>query len=435
MWSTPRGLSGLSPRGRGNRGSGEWRRRRARSIPAWAGKPPRAGLGTGPVAVYPRVGGETLLAISVSITTNGLSPRGRGNPGELVIEVGQLGSIPAWAGKPATEPAAKPLSRVYPRVGGETPRSRSSRAKCAGLSPRGRGNPVQGDYAGAGLGSIPAWAGKPSPASSAAAGSRVYPPRGRGNPPRRSPLRARRRSIPAWAGKPVIPSSGARHSAVYPRVGGETLSRSAMPAIFSGLSPRGRGNLHRRQPAAPRLGSIPAWAGKPGTSRPPPAPAWVYPRVGGETAGARGGRAAEEGLSPRGRGNRAAAHRGAMAQWSIPAWAGKPLSRRRRYPPLMVYPRVGGETEVREQIIDQPEGLSPRGRGNHRDWLIAVGMIRSIPAWAGKPRSPSRPPRSTRVYPRVGGETSAARLSAVVIKGLSPRGRGNHHAQDQDIHS
>ena len=67
----------------------------ARSIPAWAGKPPTATPTTSAdVGVYPRVGGETSWRAHALRSSAGLSPR--------VV---------------ATVPVSV---TVYPRVGGET---------------------------------------------------------------------------------------------------------------------------------------------------------------------------------------------------------------------------------------------------------------------------------------------------------------------------
>ena len=131
---------------------------------------------------------------------------------------------------------------VYPRVGGETPRWGRQLPELRGLSPRGRGNPYQSPRLICPVGSIPAWAGKPEP----------------------------RKGVIVWA-------------EVYPRVGGETFSIYAYHDMRQGLSPRGRGNqlLHVRTQLDAR--SIPAWAGKPESTRPYGGACRVYPRVGGET--------------------------------------------------------------------------------------------------------------------------------------------------------
>ena len=50
--------------------------------------------------VYPRVGGGTLCMTNPRPTVRGLSPRGRGNPGNRTCGAHSGRSIPAWAGEP-----------------------------------------------------------------------------------------------------------------------------------------------------------------------------------------------------------------------------------------------------------------------------------------------------------------------------------------------
>ena len=71
---------------------------------------------------------------------------------------------------------------------------------------------------------------------------------------------------------------------VYPRVGGGTAGLRVDRPDQGGLSPRGRGNHLQSDTREGRPGSIPAWAGEPTSSRPDPAKAGVYPRVGGGTS-------------------------------------------------------------------------------------------------------------------------------------------------------
>ena len=73
---------------------------RGTSFPACAGEPEYSGLLIVPERVYPRVGeGTETVTLSVHCD-HGLSPRGRGN--QLVRAIHNLGrrSIPAWAGEP-----------------------------------------------------------------------------------------------------------------------------------------------------------------------------------------------------------------------------------------------------------------------------------------------------------------------------------------------
>ena len=172
-----------------------------------------------------------------------------------------------------------------------------------------------------------------------------------------------------------------------------------------GLSPRGRGNPIDQPERGQDLRSIPAWAGKPWTLPKPPGSPGVYPRVGGETVGNAVTVTISGGLSPRGRGNLVSVRGGCPGVRSIPAWAGKPRPRPPRPAPRRVYPRVGGETGRTSQASARDLGLSPRGRGNLLGRALVAAGGGSIPAWAGKPRVVSLPVAARPVYPRVGGET------------------------------
>ena len=408
--SRRRPMSGLSPRGRGNRGRRAHRRAEEGSIPAWAGEPKSRRSPRDLRRVYPRVGGGTTRRTSAKIATRGLSPRGRGNLQDPECRASIDGSIPAWAGEPGTKGPAMPRARVYPRVGGGTSSPAGPPIAKPGLSPRGRGN-------------------------------RYY---------RRRPGRMPG-SIPAWAGEPHVERMNLSPTQVHPRVGGGTAYCNAEWIGAGGLSPRGRGNPGQRhaEDGRPRLGSIPAWAGEPGDedrarwgrSDHGSIPAWagepaivyvdgplgrVYPRVGGGTPGNPNARRAGQGLSPRGRGNHVRVFGPPEPLGSIPAWAGEPVEWARDVARGEVYPRVGGGTGWIGSDTTRRTGLSPRGRGNPRSsWCLlpafrglsprgrgnqvcaplSPGDIRSIPAWAGEPTGSALSGRTRTVYPRVGGGT------------------------------
>ena len=91
-----------------------------RSIPAWAGKPPYVWDPGDNIMVHPRVGGETGGVRTRYLIDEGPSPRGRGNLAPTAPDMPQLGSIPAWAGKPAAPSTTLQRHTVHPRVGGET---------------------------------------------------------------------------------------------------------------------------------------------------------------------------------------------------------------------------------------------------------------------------------------------------------------------------
>ena len=200
--SSPVRSRGLSPRGRGNPTAYQRRPCQIRSIPAWAGEPPGLLIAIPSKKVYPRVGGGTLRARGYRAVRQGLSPRGRGNPFNSGAAKTLYRSIPAWAGEPAWIGAWAASAAVYPRVGGGTLLGRLERQPGGGLSPRGRGNPYHGRPEKVRYRSIPAWAGEPLPSAIAFFLARVYPrvgggtaastqvsvpstglsPRGRGNP-------------------------------------------------------------------------------------------------------------------------------------------------------------------------------------------------------------------------------------------------------------
>ena len=131
------------------------------------------------------------------------------------------------------------------------------------------------------------------------------------------------------------------------------------------------------------------------------------------------------GLSPRVRGNRPAGIPGKMCRRSIPACAGEPTSWCGPVRPVRVYPRVCGGTSTTVRCRWIMRGLSPRVRGNRSHRRTAPARIGSIPACAGEPCSRSRISWLSGVYPRVCGGTADGMPNYFHRMGLSPRVRGN----------
>ena len=71
-----------------------------------------------------------------------------------------------------------------------------------------------------------------------------------------------------------------------------------------------------------------------------------------------------------------------------------------------VYPRVGGGNLSVSVNAMFTRGLSPRGRGKHRNRAAANHAPGSIPAWAGETSSSNLSRCALTVYPRVGGGNS-----------------------------
>ena len=115
------------------------------------------------LAVYPRVCGGTLGAVSQTLASSGLSPRVRGNLQEALLSEVNQGSIPACAGEPDPAAAASKTTTVYPRVCGGTEAVIEDTCDTTGLSPRVRGNHSTSPTNSCPHGSIPACAGEPHP--------------------------------------------------------------------------------------------------------------------------------------------------------------------------------------------------------------------------------------------------------------------------------
>ena len=158
--------AGLSPRVRGNRVNLARLGGRGGSIPACAGEPqlvfgkistvrvyPRVCGGTpcgrqrlgrrGGRGVYPRVCGGTRVPSRLGSSTEGLSPRVRGNQILRDSACVRVRSIPACAGEPNDHWRSPPRYRVYPRVCGGTSPAHAGIDPNGGLSPRVRGNLVR----------------------------------------------------------------------------------------------------------------------------------------------------------------------------------------------------------------------------------------------------------------------------------------------------
>ena len=90
-----------------------------------------------------------------------------------------------------------------------------------------------------------------------------------------------------------------------------------------------------------------------------------------------------------------------------------------------VYPRVCGGTPPDAGIAPVVKGLSPRVRGNLGNAVAHLACRGSIPACAGEPRLVGRPSHALWVYPRVCGGTGSIVRGERGAIGLSPRVRGN----------
>ena len=210
-------------------------------------------------------------------------------------------------------------------------------------------------------------------------------PRVRGNPREHRLHGGRSGSIPACAGEPPLQTKARQQGPVYPRVcGGTRIARSDL-LVYSGLSPRVRGNRRPLIHFADRERSIPACAGEPRIRLGHSAQSEVYPRVCGGTTAPSDVPFSPTGLSPRVRGNPIRPYGSSVKARSIPACAGEPRKIGRYMVKAPVYPRVCGGTRPHRQHQCHSRGLSPRVRGNQYTGTVVVLVPGSIPACAGEP--------------------------------------------------
>ena len=328
--------------------------------------------------------------------------------GNHAIEHGSLdqrGTIPAGAGEPDQSLHREQIAGDHPRGCGGTGRVDEPALGRAGPSPRVRGNrgAKRGERPCAGT--IPAGAGEPAlgfgwgrlfwdhprgcggtrHASAGGRRSRGPSPRVRGNPARRCAARTRAGTIPAGAGEPMRSNRRALDIGDHPRGCGGTGLLLFLQPLDPGPSPRVRGNpgnLHGRGKVD---GTIPAGAGEPpnGTSR--RAHSRDHPRGCGGTLARRKPFIQAQGPSPRVRGNRRAFEDAKIFKGTIPAGAGEPLSRWARPAFPRDHPRGCGGTGREEVLKLDPQGPSPRVRGNPARLFFCRMRGGTIPAGAGEP--------------------------------------------------
>ncbi len=253
----------------------------ASGSPAWAGIDPRPKPARCAKSWLPRVGGDRPIASRVIAHPAAAPPRGRGSTLHLRRLRRPRAGSPAWAGIDPAGRAAAPLHGGLPRVGGDRPDARVTKADVMAAPPRGRGSTphvlgVRREAVGS-----PAWAGidpscsrgmitpcrLPRVGGDRPSGSFTIPlvnsapPRGRGSTRLRADVRGVGAGSPAWAGIDPPGRSPRPTRRRLPRVGGDRPGLKALLDSLSWAPPRGRGSTPRRSLRCVRQGGSPAWAG------------------------------------------------------------------------------------------------------------------------------------------------------------------------------
>ena len=273
------------------------------------------------------------------------------------------GIIPAYAGNTFAHPFVAALRGDHPRVCGEHFRQLSAAQKRAGSSPRMRGTPL----------------------------AKIL-------------LFALHGIIPAYAGNTCLPLAVPTPKRDHPRVCGEHFGTARGGGTHRGSSPRMRGTRAVCCDGDDRIGIIPAYAGNTRKAHPKPQTGRDHPRVCGEHARQRHGRACKTGSSPRMRGTRMWKSARTVRAGIIPAYAGntRPC---RPYPTwFWDHPRVCGEHADLREHDHIGRGSSPRMRGTREFDRLRDGCVGIIPAYAGNTLWTSVTPTLIEDHPRVCGE-------------------------------
>ena len=232
----------------------------------------------------------------------GSSPLTRGKRIDARVFAGELGLIPAHAGKTTPTSACAVASGAHPRSRGENRGPIWNCERCLGSSPLTRGKHLDGDGRHPVGRLIPAHAGKT--------------------------LRFVGRPASAWA---------------HPRSRGENCTPRRASPWTTGSSPLTRGKLTPRPAALALCGLIPAHAGKTSIGCVPLTIPWAHPRSRGENLLHDRVSAAGGGSSPLTRGKRHEDGPRELPGGLIPAHAGKTRGAPRAHADRVAHPRSRGE--------------------------------------------------------------------------------------------
>ena len=317
----------------------------------------------------------------------GSSPLARGTRSQKFGARPALRFIPAGAGNTRRAARTPPARPVHPRWRGEHPSGIGRLGSLIGSSPLARGTPLDVDL--------------------------VRPPV---------------RFIPAGAGNTASSAAGSSALSVHPRWRGEHRMHWYQGVRDDGSSPLARGTQLQAAHSHERLRFIPAGAGN--TTCPPSCMSWatVHPRWRGEHPSSRKAAGRWGGSSPLARGTHRPRQRRSRHGRFIPAGAGNTGAPARLACLRSVHPRWRGEHDTHALSDAIKFGSSPLARGTRARHLLAVALVRFIPAGAGNTTARASPPSLPPVHPRWRGEHPKAPPIGTASAGSSPLARGTRHA-------
>ena len=311
-------------------------------IPAYAGSTRCSPATRQRARDHPRVCGEHVEYSAPSVYSVGSSPRMRGAPAVVVLEVVRVGIIPAYARSTGRRARTSTGSRDHPRVCGEHQGGGPQLRRAPGSSPRMRGahRGVPLDNRGEGI-------------------------------------------IPAYAGSTSSADSNRYRCEDHPRVCGEHQTGPSSSSPTRESSPRMRGAHLRLAVDGVLYGIIPAYAGSTRKWCIWRGVRWDHPRVCGEHSRSLTSRVSIPGSSPRMRGAHGRVVLEGLAHGIIPAYAGSTQPARRLPRRCRDHPRVCGEHTEASSPTFSRSGSSPRMRGARIGGTNRWFQSGIIPAYAG----------------------------------------------------
>ena len=277
----PPGIVGSSPLTRGKRVRSLDNLGQVGLIPAHAGKTRPVAGASGWVEAHPRSRGENLAILAAHADGGGSSPLTRGKH----VSQGRLNEydrlIPAHAGKTLSDRHLRTNHPAHPRSRGENDDEQRGYMVDAGSSPltRGKHRAHLGRHLRSGL--IPAHAGKTTSLTRDIAGTEAHP-RSRGENNRFSnAVYSQKGSSPLTRGKQPLQQRRLQPKGLIPAHAGKT--RGYSPAASArGSSPLTRGKLWASTRGGRACRLIPAHAGKTFAASQPISKGTAHPRSRGE---------------------------------------------------------------------------------------------------------------------------------------------------------
>ena len=376
-------------------------------IPAHAGNTLTAMQKSLTVEDHPRACGEHALDAGKGLKWPGSSPRMRGTPTALHVEVACHGIIPAHAGNTLTAMQKSLTVEDHPRACGEHALDAGKGLKWPGSSPRMRGTPTALHVEVACHGIIPAHAGNTERSGSVEILNGDHPracgehlrcflstivgegssPRMRGTPRLLYPRHHGHGIIPAHAGNTPWVGTTIDDAEDHPRACGEHPFRSSRIEFLTGSSPRMRGTLLDLQDLAGHSRIIPAHAGNTRSPMRSVSRCRDHPRACGEHNWSDMQTMREPGSSPRMRGTQTMGARTIQQSGIIPAHAGNTVRYVGGDAGPVDHPRACGEHTIIVMAALGGVGSSPRMRGTPTANLTCILTRGIIPAHAGNTRA------------------------------------------------